>query len=258
MISIVLPARNEEKRLPVAIKEILRFMQKYQDWEVIISENGSTDKTQQLAREYARNYQQIRTVKTTPGKGAAIRGGMLAARGDWRYMCDVDLSTPISALDVFLRMASPMRSPDGICSGGADIVIGSRNLPDSKRENEPEQRNKMGIVFNAIVQMYLLYGISDTQCGFKLFSRRAAEQIFGRLECNGWAFDVEALYLARRLGFTIYENPVYWFYNADSRVMDDGSLKTALSMLWDVIKIKRRVNSRLHSINRPLKSPLLK
>ena len=226
-ISIVIPLYNETNRLPAAMDQIIPFMDDFDyPYEIILVENRSIDDTWQLARDYQRAYRTtVRALQSMPGKGAAIKTGMLAARGEFRYMCDVDLSTPINEIKRF-RNAALYSAP---------IVIGSREVQGSQRINEPENRHTMGRVFNAVIQSLLIAGISDSQCGFKMFRADAAEQLFSRLTIDGWAFDVELLYLARRMGYHVREMGVPWQYESDSRVRPG---RDALEMLRDVLKIK--------------------
>jgi len=255
-ISIILPAYNEEKRLDRALAKITAYMRHIgYRWECVVVENGSTDQTGRIARQWASRYPEIRALQSDPGKGAAVRRGMLAARGRYRYMADVDLSTPIESIQEFLAHARKVcHTPDGLPEG-YDIVIGSRNLAGSTRENEPEQRHYMGQVFNSIVQMYLLMGIYDSQCGFKMFTEQAARDLFGRAVIDGWAFDVEILYLARRLGYRIHELPVTWVYDADSRV---EGFKTAWAMFWDVVRIRRNANKGVYRLKQAPEMPQVK
>jgi len=255
-ISIIIPAYNEEKRLDACLSNITNHMKQLDTtWECIIIENGSTDQTAYIARSWAAVFFELRALSSSPGKGAAVRRGMLAARGRYRYMCDVDLSTPIQAIQDFCKLTSSgINNPDGL-PDGFDVVIGSRNLPNSIRENEPDQRHHMGKVFNAMVQMYLLMGIFDSQCGFKMFTDRAALDLFGRSMIDGWAFDVEILYLARRLGYSIHEMPVKWVYDDDTRVQ---GFKTAWAMFLDLLKIKRNAQKGLYRIKKAPEMPQVK
>ena len=191
-LSVIIPVYNEEQRLPAAISAIADYLtHKRYNSEIIVVENGSTDNTVLAALAALQNARQLpnitgRVVYSARGKGAAVKTGMLQANGIYRYICDVDLSTPITELPKFF---APMR-------GGADIVIGSREAAGAERIDEPHRRYITGRIFNALTRP-LLPEIRDTQCGFKLFTETAARQLFGRQTITGWAFDVEILYLAQ-------------------------------------------------------------
>ena len=163
------------------------------------------------------------------GKGAAVRRGMLEARGAWRFMADADLAMPPDNLDRFLRVVSSTPSPD--------VVIGSREAPGSRRVGEHWLRYSVGRVFNAYVRLLVLPGIRDTQCGFKLFSAGAADALFPRLTIDGFAFDVELLVMARRAGYEIREAGIEWYGRADSRVAalrGAGAFGDVLRIWWKI------------------------
>jgi dolichyl-phosphate beta-glucosyltransferase len=159
------------------------------------------------------------------GKGGALRAGLLAARGELRFMCDADLSMPISELPRFIA-AVPAE---------CDLAIGSREGSGAKRVGEPEHRHAMGRVFNMIVRLSGLSGIQDTQCGFKMFSARAAETIVPRLTLDGWAIDIEMLVIAARHGLRVRELPIEWHYRERSRI---SPLRDSLRMTRDVLRIR--------------------
>jgi dolichyl-phosphate beta-glucosyltransferase len=199
--------------------------------EVIISENGSSDETLKIAQCYANSFRNVFVISMRErGKGLAIRRGMQFANARWRYMCDVDLSTPIEVLDEFLSMAVTER---------ADVVIGSREV-DRSQVRTTLARRVIGRVFHQLVAE-LVPGVQDTQCGFKLFSSRAAA-VFSLAKLNSMAFDVEALYLAGRMGYRIVEMPVPWEHNPDSRVrlvMDSATMaRDIMSIPWMHTQIK--------------------
>ena len=219
-LSLVIPAYNEEQRIQRSLEAVADYLDgQCYPFEVIVADDGSTDATMRIADRFAVDHAGFRVVGLAHGgKAAAIRGGMRAASGDVVAFVDADLATPPSYLATFLD-----RIDDG-----ADVVIGSREGVGANRVGEPEYRHLMGRVFNRIVQTVLLPGIDDTQCGFKLFSRTAAEAILhrGRLYAAGetvvgarvTAFDVEMLVIARRLGLRVDEVPVLWTYGSHSKV----------------------------------------
>ena len=222
-LSIIIPAFNEEKSLPGTLEQAFSFLasQPYTA-EVIVVENGSQDRTLQVAQEFARENPALRVMQSQRGKGHAVRCGMLAAGGKYRLMCDADLSTPIGEVERFLPPAL----------GDADIAIGSREAPGAVRYREPYYRHLVGRVFNGLIQTLLLPGLQDTQCGFKCFRGELANEVFGRQTLGGWAFDVEILFIARRLGYRIVELPIPSHYNPGSkvRVLSD-SVRMGLDLL---------------------------
>ena len=190
-------------------------------------DDGSTDGTGRAVEEYAAADPRIRIVRgPRAGKGAAVRCGMLEARGMWRFMADADLAMPLDNLDRFLGPANSACPPD--------IVIGSREAPGSRRQGEHRLRYLIGRAFNAYVRVLLLPGIADTQCGFKLLSAEAADDLFRRVTVGGFAFDVELLVLARRTGYKVREVGIVWHGRTDSRVaVSRGAVAFA-----DVLRIR--------------------
>lgn len=228
LLSIIIPAYNEEKRLPDTLEIIQGFLhQQSYSAEVLVVENGSSDHTLQIAQEFAsRDPAFFALHEDRRGKGRAVRAGMLAARGQYRFFGDADLSMPIDEVNRFL----PPHVPDPV------VVIGSREAPGAVRYNEPEMRHLSGRIFNTLVRWIALPGLQDTQCGFKLFRADAAETVFRRQTIFGWTFDVEALYIARLHGFAITEIGVPWYYNADTKVR---MMSDAWRMVKDLIMIRR-------------------
>lgn len=227
-LSIIVPAYNAIGLLPGAIPTIQAYMKELSRTgltsELIIIENGSTDGTSAYLKHNYSSHPAIRILTSEKGKGIAVKTGMLAAYGKWRYMCDVDLSTPIHQVSNFLAT-----------SNDTDIVIGNREIEGSIRKDEPDDRHQLGKVYNLMVQIWGLYGYTDTQCGFKLFRGDVADDLFSRSRIRGWAFDVEILYLAIRKGYTIKELGVLWTYNPDSKIRP---MQDAWRMFWDLWKIK--------------------
>jgi dolichyl-phosphate beta-glucosyltransferase len=227
-LSIILPAHNEERRLPVALNKICAFLkaQAY-NAEVIVVENGSKDRTLEIAREYALKMPFVRALNEKErGKGLAVRTGMLAARGEYRFICDVDLSMPIEEVNHFLppNLSRP------------DVAIGSREAPGAVRYHEPIYRHLIGRIFNSMVRLMALPGLQDTQCGFKCFRDEVAERVFPLQTLDGMSFDVEVLFIARQLGYKIVEVPVQWYFNPDSRVR---LFEDSLHMATDLLSIRR-------------------
>jgi glycosyltransferase involved in cell wall biosynthesis len=226
-LSIIVPAYNEENRLPSALEQIFAFLQEQSyPAEVLVVENGSTDQTLQIASGFAQRHPNMHLLREEQrGKGYAVRRGMLEARGAYRFMCDADLSMPIAELPNFLP---PVLN-------GYDIAIASREVKGAVRYHEPYLRHLTGRIFNALIQLLVLPGLQDTQCGFKCFRAPVAEEIFRYQTLTGWSFDVEILYIARRLGYRIREVPIHWYFNADTKI---SVLKDSLKMFLDLITIR--------------------
>lgn len=226
-LSLVIPTYNEEQRLPETLERIFAFLraQPY-TFEVLVVENGSRDRTLEVAQEYAVRYAQLRVMsEPIRGKGGAVRAGMLAARGKYCFMCDADLSMPIAEVNRFLPPAL-----DDI-----DIVIASREAPGAIRYNEPAYRHLVGRVFNLMIRMLALPGLNDTQCGFKCFRGDLVQELFSHQTIIGFSFDIEVLFIARRRGCTIVELPIPWYFSPDSKVR---VLRDSLKMGIDLIKIR--------------------
>jgi dolichyl-phosphate beta-glucosyltransferase len=225
-LSIIIPAYNEECRLPNTLKKITAWMQTITFVvEVLIVENGSRDRTAEIADSYARHFDNIIVLHSSKGKGAAVREGMLHGKGEYLFICDADLSMPIAEIENFLAP----------CAAGYDIVIGSRETPGARRYNEPFHRHLIGRVFNAIVRVLVVPGFNDTQCGFKLFQREVARDVFRRQTISGWTFDVEVIYLALRYGYRVAEVPINWYFNPDSRI---SILQDTWQMFYDLVRIR--------------------
>ena len=202
---MVIPAFNEGRRLPPTLEKIQRYLQG-RPHEILVVDDGSRDDT--VARAEAAGAT-VLSNEANRGKGYSVRRGMLQARGARRLMTDADLSTPIEEL---ARLMAKMDE-------GYDVVIASRALPESNVEvRQPWYRENSGRLFNFCVRLLALPGLQDTQCGFKLFRAEAAEKAFAPSRLDGFSFDVEALYLARKRGYRIAELPVTWRNDAASRV----------------------------------------
>ena len=222
----MIPAHNEESRLPRTLGKIFDFLkaQSY-SYEVIIVENGSTDRTLELAQEYALKHPKLIVYQEQqPGKGNAVQQGMLKAKGQYRFICDADLSMPIEEIQKFI----PPILTD------FDIAIGSREAPGAIRYNEPSYRHLGGRAINLASRLLILPGLNDTQCGFKCFSAETAETIFSQQTLSGWSFDIENLYIARRKKLRIKEIPIQWYYDPDSKV---NAIRDALRMISDIFRI---------------------
>jgi len=228
-LSIVLPAYDEEERLAESLPHILEYASgKGWSYEILVVDDGSSDGTSAVA---AKNLDGIphRILRNEPnrGKGFSVRRGVLAARGHYVLFTDVDLSTPIEETEKLIRAIEE----------GADVAIGSRALATSRIEkHQPWRREILGKLFNRFLQMLVLRGLHDTQCGFKCFRLDAVEPIFSRQTLDRWAFDVEVLFIARKLGYRIAEVPVRWI---NSEVTKVNALSDGLKMILDALRVRR-------------------
>jgi len=225
-LSIIIPAYNEENRLPRTLEQVLEFLNKQTySSQVLVVENGSSDRTFETAKEYAQTHSSVIVLKEEQrGKGNAVRRGMLEAKGEYRFICDADLSMPIEEVAKFL--------PPQLIE--FDIAIGSREAPGAIRYNEPSYRHFGGRAINFLIQTLILSGLNDTQCGFKCFRAEVAEDLFRQQTLTGWSFDIEILYLARRKKLRIIEIPIDWYFYADSKV---SVVRDALKMISDIFRI---------------------
>jgi glycosyltransferase involved in cell wall biosynthesis len=227
-LSLVIPAYNEQARLPYTLSEIEAYVCSQQlDCEIIVVDNGSRDATSVVVQQAASRFPRLRLLRTDRrGKGLAVRTGVLAARGEVVVYADADLSWSVEDLPRFVGMVDARQSP---------VVIGSREGFGARRIGEPFYRHLMGRVFNRVVQALAVRGVEDSQCGFKAFSQAAARAVFGLQQVDGFGFDVEVLYLARRLGYPIKVVPLRWEHKENSSVQP---LRDALLMLSDVVRVR--------------------
>jgi glycosyltransferase involved in cell wall biosynthesis len=238
-LSIIIPAHNEEARLPGTLQQVLDFLsaQPYQA-EVLVVENASHDRTLQVAQEFAQRYPRLRVLQCPQrGKGFAVRQGMLAARGEYCFMCDADLAMPASEISRFL--------PPTLT--GVDIAIASREAPGAVRYHEPLYRHLIGRVYNCLTRLWLLPGLQDTQCGYKCFRGAVVDELFSRQTLGGWSFDVEILFIAWRRGQRIAEVPISWTYIPGSKV---SVIKSSLRVVVELLTI--RLNGWRGVYERPL------
>lgn len=238
LVSVVIPAFNEERRLPQTLTRVHTYLaQQNYPTELIIVDDGSSDGTAQVVEAFARAHPSVRLIKNDHrGKGFTVRTGMLAAHGHIVLFSDADLSTPIEDLEKLLPWFER----------GYDVVIGSREGAGAQRVQEPFYRHMMGRVFNFIVQWLTVRGIEDTQCGFKAFRDDVAHDVFSRMLLYGadsktvrgsmvTAFDVEVLFIAYKSGYRIKEIPVRWRYGTETKV---NPLKDSVRNFRDVLAVR--------------------
>ena len=231
MLSVVIPCYNEEQRLPRTTEQVEHyFAATGTEYELILVDDGSADGTRQVMESAAKRHSSVR-IEALPhnrGKGRALAVGVEAARGDTILVTDADLSTPIQELDKL----------QAALDAGAGVAIASRALRGSRIEvSQPIYRVLMGKVFNLIVQAILLPGIWDTQCGFKLFRADVAHRVFADLTTDGFGYDPEVLYRARKQGVKIAEVPVVWRNSAPTKV---SPVSSSFDMLKHVVRVRLR------------------
>jgi dolichyl-phosphate beta-glucosyltransferase len=230
--SVVIPAFNEAARLPRYLQEVVGHLHaRGEAWEVVVVDDGSADDTAAIVREMGQRYPEVRLLRLEPngGKGAAVRAGMVAARGVYRLFADADGATPIAEL----------KRLEAALAAGADVAIGSRALiaPDVVVRAQ-RHRVVAGRMFNRLTSWLGLAGIEDSQCGFKAFTAAAAADLFPRLLTRGFGFDVELLLRARDRGWKIAEVPVNWEDQRGSKV---GVLRNGPGMLWQIVMARWRI-----------------
>jgi len=236
-LSIIIPTFQEEKYIGKTISTIESFLiNKSFNYEIIVSDDGSHDNTVKLAQEIATQKENLKVLQAAhQGKGAAVKKGVLVAQGKYILFTDADLSTPIHEFNKLFNYTSKY-----------DIIIGSRALSDSEiKVHQPWWREKLGRIFNIIVQSIILKDIKDTQCGFKLFKSNVAHDLFNRIKLTGFSFDVEILYLAQKSGYAIKEVPIIWKNRAETKV---SIAKELFKVITDLIKIKI-IHSEKHKKN---------
>jgi dolichyl-phosphate beta-glucosyltransferase len=230
-LTVVIPAFNEEARIVATLASLTSFLSsKRGESEVIVVDDGSRDRTADLAEEALRGWTNSRVIRfpENRGKGAAVKEGILLSQGDLVLFSDADLSTPIEELGKFLPLAEQ----------GYDVIIGCRALPESDIQiRQAGIRELLGKTFNLFVRLLVMKGICDTQCGFKLFRKEAARKIFPLVRTRGFGFDVEVLYLAQKNGFRIRQVPVIWRNSPKSEVK---IVRSSVAMFADLWRIRRR------------------
>lgn len=228
-LSVVIPAYNEESRISDTLERVIGFLSsRPYSWEVVVADDGSTDATGFLVGLLAAEHLNVHLISLPHrGKGWAVKNAMLAAKGQYRLLCDADLSVNIEEVDRFL--------PPQI--DRVDIAVGSREAKGARRIGEPARRHFMGRVYNTLVRLLAVPGLADTQCGFKCFRGEVVPALFRRQTMDGFAFDVEILFLANKDGMNVQEVPVDWYYGQRSTVR---AFRDSAAMTLDLLKIRWR------------------
>ena len=242
--SVVIPAYNEEKRLPAYLrKTIAYFDARGEAYEVIVVDDGSHDETVNVVERFQVDAPSVRLIKLAEnrGKGCAVRTGMLETKGTLCLFTDADGATPIRELERLERAIT----------NGADIAIGSRTARDPTRVVQERVFRKIsGSIFNIAVRSLGVTGITDTQCGFKLFRAPVARALFSVLQCDGFSFDVELLFLAQRWKYRIAEVPIQWTEQAGSKVR---IVRDSRRMIYDIWTVRRNYQRGLYAPNRAVR-----
>ncbi|MFA6272569.1 MAG: dolichyl-phosphate beta-glucosyltransferase [Patescibacteria group bacterium] len=224
-LSLVIPVYNEEKRIAKSLAIIIKYLdQVCQEYEIIIVDDGSNDRTLDVISELSTDRFRIIKLEQNRGKGYAVKQGMLAAKYEYILFSDSDLSTPIEEVEKFVQYTKDF-----------DVVIGSRAMKGSNIEiHQPKFKEFLGRVGNKFIQLILLPGIQDTQCGFKLFNKRTVA-VFENQTIDRWGFDFEVLWLAKQMGFKIKEVPVHWINDFATKV---SGFSNYVSTFMELMKIK--------------------
>ncbi len=242
--SIVIPAYNESARIPATLESVVACV-RAQGWpaEVIVVNDGSTDSTAQLVRDFAREAPEVRLIENpgNRGKGYSVRSGILQALGEIVMFTDADLSSPMEEAErLFAAIAN-----------GADIAIGSRWLESGRQTHrQPLYRQIFGRCFNAVCRMVMRLPFADTQCGFKAFTRAAAQTVFQLQTIERWGFDPEILFISIKRGYKVVEVPVSWGHDERSRM---SYLRDGMQMLKELATI--RWNALTGHYNKSIKAP---
>jgi dolichyl-phosphate beta-glucosyltransferase len=235
MISVIIAAYNEEKRITPSLFRIKDYMNSQGfDYEIIVVDDGSRDRTSKIVKDVIPDIPHLSVIRydVNRGKGYALKTGVLASKGDVILLSDADLSTPIEELSKLLPLIN-----ENLC----EVAIGSRALVLSEIiKKQPWWRQNMGKIFNKIVKFIVLDGFEDTQCGFKLFSGDIARTLFGESQTERFAYDVEILARAKKKGYRIQEVPIRWINSPESKV---NPLKDSFQMVFDLLKIRARVGN---------------
>jgi len=239
-LSVVIPAHDEAARILPYLRSVVSYLTAgHRTFELIVVDDGSLDETAAIVHQFARHHPCVRLLRlpTCTGKGAAVRHGMQAARGRRQLFADADGATPIQELALL----------EEALEAGAQMAIGSRSLASRRSDFTVDarwHRSVLGSCFNMIVRLGGITGIADTQCGFKLFERTVAEDLFSVSCINGYGFDLELLYIAQRRGYRIAEVPVNWADQPGSKVR---MLRDGVGMVRELVTIHRHAEKGFYS-----------
>lgn len=230
-ISIVIPAYNEERRLGASLAAVDAYLERrgFGFAEILVVDDGSTDSTASVVERFGAEHPRVRLLRNpgNRGKGYSVRHGVLEAKGEWVLFTDADLSAPIEELEKLIAAT---------CQQKADIAIGSRALDRSLiEEHQSFFRETAGRIFNLLLRLLTGLPFHDTQCGFKLYRREAAQEVFRRQRLERFGFDAEVLYIARKLGYRCVEVPVRWSHSAGTKVR---MLRDSLDMFLDLLRVR--------------------
>lgn len=226
---MIVPAYNEQDRIGPTLQRLHEYLSDaFPSHLVVVVNDGSRDRTPEIVKEFAASHDRFSLIDNAKnqGKGAVVRQGMLETNADTLLLCDADLAAPIEEVEKLMPFVE----------SGIPIAIGSRPLKDSQLlVRQPLYREMAGRLFNKFVKVLGVKGIDDTQCGFKLFTKECADDVFSRSKINGFGFDFESLMIARDLGYEIEEVPIVWSHQEGSKVvlMRDGP-----KMLWELVKLR--------------------
>lgn len=213
--------------MPTSLDQVDRFVaaQPY-PIEVVVVNNNSRDATRRIADEFAARHPYVRVFdQPRQGKGAAVQKGMLEGTGEYLFICDADFSMPVEEISKFMP-------PN---ADHYDVAIASREAPGARRVDEPQYRHLMGRVFNLIVRLLAIPKIQDTQCGFKVFRRAAARDVFALQTIDGWGFDVEVLFIALKHGYKLIEVPITWYYKPQTKI---SPIRDSINMVLEVMRVR--------------------
>jgi glycosyltransferase involved in cell wall biosynthesis len=236
-LTVVIPAYNEESRLPKTLPDVAEFIeaQDYQA-EVLVVDDGSQDNTVQVVETIATEHPCIRVIRAEhKGKGYAVQTGMLQARGVYALLADADWAMPVTEIPKFLP---PQQK-------GFQIAIGCREGKGAVRYNEPIYRHFMGRVFNGLVKLLAVSGFEDTQCGFKCFHHSIIRDLFNHQTIDGFGFDVELLYIAQKRNYRIIEVPIHWYHQTESKV---DPIKDTIRMFQDILTVRSNDQQGLYDL----------
>lgn len=245
-LSVVVPAYNEEERLGATLDRMIAYLADMpREWELLVVDDGSSDGTRDLVAAASKKHPEVRLIANgrNRGKGYSVRHGMLAATGDAVLFSDADLSSPIEEVEKLIPHLE----------NGHDVVIGSRDIIGSQIEvPQPLFRRVMGYSFMVLRDWIAVSGFRDTQCGFKLFRKPAAQAVFTQSRVDGFCFDVEILAIAKTLGYRMCEIPVVWRNDERSKVNPIGD---PIKMFLDLFRIRFNILRGVYGKNVPLTTP---